>query len=284
MTDEQYSVKRRIKQYQLRRKARRAEIIVRRLFKIFRFILIIALFYFVYRIANSHYWFLPQDIFITGKNVEILGNSIVSNDKILDTVRKIHLDNEPLYKINPDEMVKELELLSPIKKTYIRRFWFPARLVIMVQEVIPAIIISPSEFTPEIAAYSFDGEFISSEYLPLNEKSHAVKILSYGLPEDDYEKWDVKRIMHLYRIVKETEYYSGEKVQYLDLRIPNNAFIQLETVKIRLGTTDLTVFERIKELASMMKSEDVKRLKDNTKYIDLSWSDVRYINVNQQEE
>ncbi len=283
MTDEQHLIKRRIKQNQLRRKARRVEIIVRRLYKITRFLLIVLLIYFVYRVANAHYWYLPKDIFITGKNVEISGNSIVSDKKILSEIRKIHLDNEPLYKINPDDMVKELEMLPPVHKAYIRRFWLPARLVIMIQEVIPAIVISPSENTPEVAAYSFDGVFISREYLPLNDKSHAVKILSYGTSEDDYEKWNLKKIMNLYRLVKETEHYSGEKVQYLDLRIPNNAFIQLETVKIRLGILDLTVFERIKELSSMMVSEDIKRLASDTKYIDLSWSDVRYINVKEEE-
>lgn len=285
MADEQkYSVQRRIKQHKLRRKARRVEIIVRRLFKIFRFCLVLFMFYCIYRLANAHYWFFPQDMLSTGRNIEIHGNSIVSGKKILSEIRKIHIGNEPLYKINPDEMVKELEALPPIKKAYIRRFWFPARLVVMVQEVIPAVIISPSEMTPEVAAYSFDGEFISREYLPLTKKPYAIKVLSYGTKDDDYEKWDIKKIMSLYRLVKETEHYSGEKVQYLDLRIPNNAFIQLETVKIRLGVLDLGVFERIKELASMMASNDVKRLASNTKYIDLSWSDVRYININGDEE
>ena len=89
-------------------------------------------------------------------------------------------------------------------------------------------------------------------------------------------------INSLYKLVKEIEHYSKEKVKYLDLRIPNNAFVQLENVKIRLGVLDLGVFERIKELTSMMSSNDIKRLASNTKYIDLSWSDVRYINVKEE--
>lgn len=283
MADEQYSIRRRIKQHKLLRKARRIEIIVRRLYKFSRFCLILLIFYGIYIYTNAQCWFFPDDMLTQGKNIQIYGNSIVSNQKILSEIRKIPV-NQPLYKFNPEPMVKELEALKPIKKAYVRRFLFPARLVIVVQEVIPAIVISPSEIMPEVAAYSFDGEYISREYLPLNKKDYAVKILSYGTKDDDYEKWDTKKIMNLYRLVKETEHYSGQKVQYLDLRIPNNAFIQLETVKIRLGIIDLTVFERIKELASMLASDDVKRLSNNTKYIDLSWSDVRYININENEE
>ena len=76
------------------------------------------MFYGIYRLANAHYWFFPQDMMATGKKIEIHGNSIVSDKKILSEIRKIHLDNEPLYKINPEDMVKELEILPPIKKAY----------------------------------------------------------------------------------------------------------------------------------------------------------------------
>ena len=279
MSDEQYVIQRRITQHKLKRKARRVEILIRRLFKIIKFCLILALFYSVYKVANSHYWYLTSDTFENGKNIEILGNDIVSNDKILKEIQKIQIEKQPIYKINPDKIVKGLETLPPIKRAYVRRFWYPARLVVMVQEVIPAIVIMPSENVAEVAAYSFDGEFINRDYLPLAKKNYAIKVLSYGTKDDDYEKWDEKRINTLYKLVREIEYYSGEKAKYLDLRIPNNAFIQLKSVKIRLGVIDLEVFERIKELNSMMKSPDVKRLSSNTKYIDLSWSKVQYINV-----
>lgn len=282
MADELYSTKRRIKALKLRRKARRTEIAVRRLYKIFKFCLIIFMFYGVYRVMNAHYWYLPNDALETGNKIQILGNSIVSNKKILNEIRKVPLPKEPLYKINPDDMVQVLENLPPIKRVYLRRFWFPARLVIIVQEVIPAIIISPSEDTAEVAAYSFDGEYINRDYLPLSKKPHAIKVLSYGTESDDYEKWDKEKINMLYRLAKQIEHYSGEKVQYLDLRIPNNAFIQLKSVKIRLGALDLNVFERIKSIPSMMASPDVKRLSSNTKYIDLSWSQVQYVNVKEE--
>ena len=213
MADEQYAIKRRIKQHKLIRKARRGEIFVRRLYKFIRFCIVIALFYGLYRVANAHYWYFPRDTFQTGNNIQIMGNSIVSSEKILAEIKKVQPEYEPLYKINPNNIVNKLEELPPIKRAYIRRFWLPARLVIIIQEIIPAIVISPTEDTPEIAAYSFDGDFISRDYLPLNKKDNVIKVLSYG-NNDDYEKWDSDKINFLYKLVKQIENYSGEKVKY----------------------------------------------------------------------
>ena len=280
MSDEKYFVKRRLKLLKLRRKARRGEIAVRRLFALLRFCLIIFIFYGLYRVANCHYWYFPSVGLKPGKNIEIMGNSIVKKKKIFSAIKNLPLPKEPIYKINPNIIAREIEKLPPIKKAYVRRFWNPARLVIAVQEVIPAIVISPSEDTREVAAFSFDGEYISHEYLPLSKKTHAIKILSYGT-NDDYEQWDKKKINDLYNLAKQIEYYSKEKVQYIDLRIKNNAFVQLESIKIRLGALDLNVYERIKAIPSMMASEDVRQLAANTKYIDLSWSDVQYVNVSE---
>lgn len=280
MADEQYyTVERRLKLQKLQRKARRGEIKLRRLFKLLKFFLIIFAFYGIYRVAYSHYWYFPNDMTTTGKNIEILGNSIVPNRRILYEIKKVNLPKKPFYRISPDKIADILEVLPPVKRVYVRRYLFPARLVIMIQEVIPAVVISPSEDTFEVAAFSFDGEFISRDYLPLTKKNYAIKVLSYGTKDDDYEKWDKKKINDLYKLVKQIEHYSGERVKYLDLRIPNNAFVQLETVKIRLGVLDLNVFERIKAIKSMLASPDVKRLASNTKYIDLSWSQVQYVNV-----
>ena len=282
MADEQYSVKRRIKRNKLIRKKRRGEIRIRRFFMFLRFCLVVSIFYGLYRVANSHYWYFPNDMFTTGKNIYIYGNSIVSSARVFSEIQKAMPEKEPFYNINPEKMVNELEKLPPVKRAYIRRFLFPARLVIMLQEVIPAIVISPSDDTPEVAAYSFDGEFISRDYLPLSKKTHAIKILSYGT-KDDYENWDEEKITFLYKLAKRIEYYSGQKVKYIDLRIQNNAFVQLENVRIRLGVLDSFVHERIKSIGPILNSRDVEKLRPNTKYIDLSWNQVQYVNIGKEE-
>lgn len=276
--NESYAVQRRLKQHKLRREARRGKIIFRRLYKIVRFLSVVFIFYAVYRLSATLCWYLPSEIDVNTKNIEILGNEIVSDKKVIDTIKKYPLDNEPLYKINPAEITKDLEDLQPVKRAYIRRFWLPARLVIMIEEETPAIIIAPTEESDPVAAYSTTGKFISREYLPLKSNNNVAKILSYGTQEDDYDHWDLEKITDLYNIADLVKDYSGEKVSYIDLRQPHNVFIQLENVKIRLGELDKSAYERIMLLSDIMPQ--LNHIKENIKYIDLSWKESTYLKLN----
>ena len=272
-----YIVQRRIKQQKLRRKARRGEIAVRRLCKLVRFLFILFLFYALHRVYNAHYWYLSGDIYDTPEKgqIEILGNSIVTDEKIIAEMKKYSLEKKPIYKINPEKISHQIERLTPVKRAYVRRFWLPARLVVMVEEITPAITVSPTEDAPAVAAFARTGEMIGREYLPLDTKCNAVRVLSYGTKGDDYENWDTDKINNLYGLAKTIEQYAQEKVLYIDLRIPHNAFVQTETVKIKLGETDVSAYERIKAIQDILPA--VKELKLKTKYIDLSWRDAKYI-------
>lgn len=278
----EYSVERRIKQHKLRRKARRGEIAIRRIYKLIRFIFILIILYGVYRILISHYWYLPNDIYTNpnSKNIEILGNRIVKKERIIGEMKKINLEKKPIYRINPAPIAHQIETLKPIKRAYVRRFWLPARLVVMIEEVTPAIIVSPTEDTPAVIAYALTGEVIPKEYLPLDESYNTVKVLSYGTQGDDYEKWNNERISTLYRLAKNIESYSKERVEYIDLRQPHNIFVQLTSVKIRLGELDVSVFERIKAISDILP--EVKMLNENIKYIDLSWKESKYIKLDKK--
>ncbi len=278
----EYSVERRIKQHKLRRKARRGEITIRRIYKLIRFIFILIIFYGVYRVLMSHYWYLPNDIYTNpnSNQIEILGNKIVKKEKIVGEMKKINLQKKPIYKIDPAPIAQQIETLKPIKRAYVRRFWLPARLVVMIEEVTPAIIVSPTEESQAIIAFAITGEIIQKEYLPLDDSYKVVKVLSYGTQGDDYEKWDGKKIANLYNLAKNIENYSKEKVEYIDLRQPHNVFVQLTSVKIRLGELDVSVFERIKAIRDILP--EVKMLKENIKYIDLSWKESKYIKLDKK--
>ncbi|MBQ4122314.1 FtsQ-type POTRA domain-containing protein [bacterium] len=274
----EYFIERRIKQHKLRRKARRGEIAVRRLYKFIRFLFVIFIFYAIYRIGNAHYWYLPNDIYTNPKStaIEILGNNIVKREKIINTIKTIPIEEKPLYKINPAELTHKLESLPPVKRAYIRRYWLPSRLVIMLEEEEPAIIISPTETTQEIIAFSKSGKIIPKEYLPLDSKFKPVRILSYGTQGDDYEQWDKEKITKLYNLAYYVKTYANEDVLYIDLRQPHNIFIQLQNIKIRLGELDDTAFERIKSIQDIMP--ELKILKENIKYVDLAW-ETKYLKL-----
>lgn len=274
-----YIVQRRIKHQKLRRKARRGEIMVRRVYKFIRFIFVLFIFYVLYRLCAAHFWYLPQDIYTNPKTtgIEIMGNSIVSKDKIISQMKQIPIEHKQIFKINPAEITRKIEELQPVKRAYIRRFWLPARLVVMVEEVKPALLIAPAEDAPDVAAFAITGELITREYLPLNTKNNAVKILSYGTGGDDYKDWDSEKIELLYKLSKLIKKYSGENVLYIDLRQPHNVFVQIQSVKIRLGELDESVFERIKSIKSIIP--ELKLINENIKYVDLSWKESKYLKL-----
>ncbi len=274
----EYAVKRRIKHHKLRRQARRGEILVRRIYKFCRFIFVLFIFYSAYRLGATHFWYLPQDIYEKQSvHLEILGNQITPKNKIIAEMKKIPLENEPLYKINPAPIAHQIEQLPPVKRAYIRRYWLPARLVVMVEEVTPAITISPKEDAPDIAAFAITGELIPREYLPLNIKQKVPRILTYGTKGDDYENWDIERITKLYMLAKHIEEYSGEQVEYIDIRNPHNAFAKITSVKLKLGEIDESLQERIKPIKDILPQ--IKPLIGKIQYVDLSWKESKYLKM-----
>jgi len=277
MQNEQ-AVQRRLRHHKLLRKARRGEILMRRVYKICRFLFVLFIFYCTYRLSATNLWYLPADIY-SGKStqLEILGNQIVSKNKNLNEIKKIPLEKEPLYKINPRETVELIEKLPPIKSAYIRRYWLPARLVIMIEEVTPAITIAPSEEAPDVVAFAITGELIPREYLPLNIKKPVTKILTYGTKGDDYENWDVEKITTLYNLAKSIEEYSGEEVEYIDIRNKHNAFAKISSTKLKLGELDENLNERIKSIHDILPQ--IRPILDKVKYVDLSWKDSKYLKM-----
>ena len=273
-----YAVERRLKQHKLRRQARRGEIAVRRIYKFCRFVFVLFIFYSAYRLCATHFWYLPTNIYENPSiNLEVLGNRIVSTERIISEMKSVPLKKEPLYKINPAETTKQIEKLPPIKRAYIRRYWIPARLVVMIEEVTPVLTISPAEDAPDVAAFAITGELIPKEYLPLSEKQKTTKILTYGTKGDDYENWDIERITNLHNLAIHLEEYSGEKVEYIDIRNPQNVFAKIQSVKLKLGKIDESVYERTKSIHDILPQ--IKPLIDKIQYVDLSWKDSKYLKM-----
>ncbi len=275
-----YIVQRRIKLQKLQRKARRIEIAAVRTYKIIKLIIIIAILYFLYRFCNSTFWMLPLDIYTNNNtaSLKITGNSIVKSEQIIEKMKKVPLEQKPIFRINPYKIQKSIETLEPVRNAYIRRYAIPARIVVMIEEYNPVLTIAHDENSAEVAAYALSGQYIPKEYLPLDSKFNTTKILAGS----NYEKWDKNKIELLYRLSKTVREYSGEKIIYIDLRQPNNIFIQLKSVKIRLGELDQGAFERIKAIYYILPK--LKTMKEKIKYVDLSWRDSRYLKLDRGEK
>ncbi len=273
------SIQRRIKRNQMQRNVRRSELTVRRFFALMRLFIILSIIFVTYKLATCHYWYISKAIFNSPDNpyLKIYGNEITPDYKILNALRKVELSNHPIYMLNTDEMSEHIKQIDPIKRVYIRRYWWPARLDIMVQERKPILLISPSETVPPIAFFTEGGKLIGREYLPFKKNYHTTLILTYGTRGDDYQHWGPSKIKTLYKLSKELSALSGEKVLYIDLRNPHDTYVQIESVKLRLGELDDSVFNRIKSVSSILPQ--IKTFTKKIKYVDLRWEETNYLKL-----
>ena len=223
--------------------------------------------------------YMPQDSFnkVGGNSVEIINNSIVPSHRILMLLRNSDVPNVPIYMARTSSIKKELMQLEPVENVYIRRYAFPARMQIILRERTPFITIAPDIKASPVAMFTTDGKLIGKEFLPLSKSYKTILVLSYGNKGDDYHKWDLKKLKEIQKIVKYIETYSKETVEYVDFRNPNDIYVKINTVNIRLGKIDDTVFKRIERIPSILPQ--VKQVKAKVKYLDLSWEKVNYLKL-----
>ena len=267
-------------------KKKRRERIVRkgrlkqeRLRNFMRLIICLGIISGVFYGSQNKGWYLNSDVFIKPDNniVRIINNKIVSTDKIYAVLKNVEVPEKPIFVANTKQIKNGLMELAPVENVYIRRFAFPARLLIIVRERTPVITISPDEKIPPVASFTNDGKLIGKEFMPLDKQYKTILVLTYGNKGDDYHKWDLKKVKEIQKIVRYVETYSKEKVEYIDHRDPNNIFVKIQTVNIRLGKADNNIYKRIERIPSILPQ--VKLVESKIKYLDLGWDKVNYLKL-----
>ena len=224
-------------------------------------------------------FYLDENAFnkVDNTKVEIINNRIVPAKTILTLLKNSNVPNVPIYIARTNSIKKEILKLDPVENVYIRRYAFPARLQIIIRERTPIITISPDIKSQPVAFFTTDGKLIGKEFLPLDKSYKTVLVLSYGNKGDDYHNWDMNRIKTIQKIVKYVEAYSKEQVEYVDWRNPNDLYVKIQSVNIRLGKLDNQIFKRIERIPSILPQ--VKDVKTKIKYLDLSWEKVNYLKL-----
>lgn len=275
----QYAAKRRLEKNRMERQVRQSQMWLGRFRFMTRYALVLFLIVFGYALLKLPQWYMNKDAFSSMNNpsLEILNNKIVPSYKILAALRRTEVPNKPIYRMETEEIKSSVMQLEPIEDVFVRRFWFPARLQVIVQERVPVITISPVENVAPIAFFAKGGKLIGRDYMPLDKSFKTILVLSYGVRGDDYRNWDNEKIKLIDRLAKTVEASSGEPVQFIDYRNPRDVYVKIKTAKIRLGEVDDTTFERIKRIPSILPQ--VKTLDKKIKYIDLRWKDANYIKL-----
>lgn len=269
--------KRFLKRKRRERHVRKGRLKQERLRTFVRFLLSVTIllgFYYIFQLGG---WYLKQDAFnrIDGNTVEIINNNIVPAKKILLILKNNDVPNVPIFMAKTNTIKKEILELSPVEDVYIRRYAFPARMQIILRERTPVITVSPDANANPVAFFTTDGKLIGREFLPLKPEYKTILVLTYGNKGDDYRKWDLKKIKEIQKIVRYVEAYSKEDVEYIDMRNPQDIYVKIKTVNIRIGKIDENIFKRIERIPSILP--EVKQVKTEIKYLDLSWEKVNYL-------
>ena len=271
---------RRLKQAQMQRKIKSRKRRIQRFRSLLKVVIVLITLLACYGIVKLPQWYLAPTAFDKSSNpsLEIINNRIVPAHKILTALRCNPIPTEPIFMVNTDNLKDSIMHLEPVQDVYIRRFWFPARLQIIIIERTPVLTISPSADVPPIAFFSVDGKLIGREYMPLDNSYKTWLILTYGT-KDDYRNWDEPKVRMFRTLAQAVEDLSGESVEYIDYRNPDDIYIKISTVSIRIGKLSNNVMERIARVPSLLPQ--VKMLNKKVKYIDLRWDKTNYIKLDE---
>lgn len=283
MPEEQYDMgykqNRRLKQARMQRKIRKSQRRLNKIrawWKLLLFVFIVAACFYIIKLPQ---WRLHKNAFdrLDSPALEIVNNKIVPAQKILSALRRNQVDTRPIFLVKTDNLKESIMKLEPVQNVYIRRFWFPARLQIIVIERTPIVTISPDIDVEPIAFFSTDGKLIGRDYMPLASDFKTVKIITYP-SGDDYRNWDKTKVNNFKKLADLVEADSGEEVEYIDYRNPQDVYIKIPTVNIRLGSFNAGTLNKIHRIPSLLPQ--VKMLNKKVKYIDLRW-DTNYIKLDE---
>ena len=270
-----HSVRYKQKERVIRKKRKK----VNRLKSFARLAIFLAVIYAIYKFFMLPGWYLPDDTFknpASGK-IEIFNNKIVPTYVLSQTMKDVKVPVLPVFMINSKPVKKALYGLPTTKKVYVRRYGFPARLQIIMRERTPVAIIKTAVNSKPSAYYTSDGIVIPyQKYMNLDGYPDVLNIIS--TPKGGKTEINPQKFEEIEQIVKHVETYSGEKVEYIDLRIPNDVYVKIKTTSLRLGTIDSTIEERIKRIYTILPQ--ISKVNSEIKYIDLSWDKVNYLKLN----
>lgn len=285
MSDEQYEKPhgyyrhRRYQQKKMQRQVRKSKRRLNQLRALWKLFILIVILTLCYMLLKMPQWRLHKNAFdsINSPALEIVNNKIVPTQKVLSALRRNQVPMKPIFLVKTDNLKESIKSLEPVQDVYIRRFWFPARLKIIVIERTPVLTISPDLDVAPIAFFSADGKLIGRDYMPLSPEYTTVQVITYGVG-DDYRNWDKTKVNNFKKLAMMVEDASGEQVEYIDYRDPKDVYVKIPTVNIRLGSFNSGVYDKIQRLGTLVPQ--VKMLNKKIKYLDLRW-DSNFIKLDE---
>ena len=270
----QQSVRRKQKERKIRKQRKKLRILK----SLLRLLVFALLVFCMYEIVLFPQWYLKPDAFSKPDKelVTIVNNRLIPSSVLYDSIKNTKVKKIPIFLMSVKPIKKEIFKIPVVKNVFVRRYGFPARIQIIVRERVPVTVIKTDLKQKPIAFVTADGVLVLNQKYMEHAQSPDTLIILAKNP--NFEKdWTVKRIEYISKIAKSVETYSQEKVEYVDMNTPNDAYVKIESTNIRLGVLDSTVFERIKRIYTILPQID--GVDGTIKYVDLSWDKVNYLKM-----
>ncbi len=238
-----------------------------------RFLLSSLLLVGVYYFVKLPQLYISQEAFTNSDSevIKLVNNEIVPDEKIYKLLSGFQVDGWPIFAQKTDELKNLLKTLPPVEDVYIRRYAFPARMDFIFRERIPVISVIPDVNSCPYAYFTQDGTLVGKEYAPYIAEFHTLNVLATGYQNDVYHNWKKDDVDELLRFARYVENCSKENVEYIDFRNPDDIFVKISSLKIRLGKLDASAFERVQRLTAILP--EIKLMDVKIKYLDLRWKD-----------
>lgn len=271
--------KRRLKVNKIKRMLNSRRRFLQRFRVLLSLVLVVLICYCGIKVLKLPQWYIDSTKLIEADPsvIKIQGNLITPTYKIVNMIRQTQLPYTQIFRLKTNELENNILLLQSVKKVYVRRYWFPARLVIVLDERVPAFLLAPNLESEPNSALTTDGVLIDHDYLPFNPSIKAKKLLTYGIKDGVDEVWDKKKVEEILKLVRAIETYSNQEVVYVDLRNQKDVYIMLQEYLIRFGEIDDTALKRAKWIASILP--EARKIEQKIKYIDLRWEDSHYLRL-----
>ncbi len=271
--------KRRLKVNKVKRLLNSRRVFLLRFRILLSLVMVVGICYCGIKVLRLPMWYIDQEKINQADPyiLKISGNKITPKSKIIEMVHQVTLPDTQIFRLKTDELENKISTLQPIKKVYVRRFWFPARLNILIDERTPVFLLSPNLETEPNCVITADGAKINNEFLPFIDRSKTKRILTYGVTDGKDEVWNKKKVEEMISLVKAIESYSNQKVQYVDIRKQKDIYIMLQKYLIRFGQIDDSALSRAKWTASILP--EAEKYSDKVKYIDLRWENSHYLRL-----
>jgi len=276
--------KRRLKVNKIKRQINATRRSLQKFRLLLSFVLILLIAFFCYWVLKLPQWYITTSkLESADKSVFLIqGNNLTPAYKIYDVIRQTQLPYKQMFRLKTKDLEKNLSQLQSVKKAYIRRYWFPARMVINLEERSVAFLLVPNLVAEPVSALTTDGVLIDHDYFPLKSSTPAKKLLTYGVRNGVDEVWDKEKVNTLLKLVKAIETYSNQPVQYIDIRNQKDVYIMLKEYLIRFGEINDTSLSRAKWIASILP--EARKINQKIKYIDLRWEDSYYLRLDGAKE